>query len=385
MRRYPSKPRPDWKRKVEALGFDFHTHEEMNPPVTYWNESACYVFTTEEIDRLEEDTATLHQMCLEAVGHVVAKERYADLAIPEAFWPLIEQSWRAQDFTLYGRFDLAYDTRQRPKLLEYNADTPTSLVEAAVVQWFWKEEVWPEFDQWNRVHEALIEQWQKLPPGLTHFAYFAGSLEDQRTVEYLADTATQAGHSAKTIPIDQVGWDTAKLHFTDQHDLKIERMFKLYPWEWWVHEAFGEYLLGKPFQPIEPAWKMVLSNKGILAVLWELFPGHPNLLPASFDPGKISGAMVRKPLLSREGANVSLYGDSLGIGAPDTKLLETLGPYGEEGYVYQEFWPLAEFDGQRAVLGSWIVGDEPAGLGIREDEHLITQNASRFVPHIIEA
>ena len=385
MRRYPTQPRPNWQRKVEELGFDFHTHTQVNPPVQYWTEDACYIFTLEEIDRLEEDTATLHQMCLQAVEHVVSKERYRDLGIHLAYWPLIQESWHKREFSLYGRFDLAYDQGQRPKLLEYNADTPTSLIEAAVVQWFWKEEVWPEFDQWNRIHEALIETWQTLPSALTHFSYFVDSLEDKRTVEYLADTATQGGHSTKILPIEQVGWDSTKLYFTDEQDERIGRMFKLYPWEWWVHEDFGRHLLGKPFQPIEPAWKMVLSNKGILAILWELFPGHPNLLPSFFDPAKLSGEVIRKPLLSREGANVSLLTPSFGSGTPDTKLLETLGPYGEEGYVYQGFWPLPQFEGQRPVIGSWIIGDEPAGMGIREDASLITQNTSRFVPHIIEA
>lgn len=385
MRRYPSTPRSNWQKKVEDLGFDFHTHIQVSPPQPYWNEEACYIFTLDEIDRLEQDSATLHQMCLQTVEHVVSKERYRELGIPQAFWGLIQDSWRKREFSLYGRFDLAYQPGQRPKLLEYNADTPTSLIEAAVVQWFWKEEAWPEFDQWNRIHEALIENWQTLPAALTHFSYFADSLEDKRTVEYLADTATQAGHSSKILSIEQVGWDSAKLYFTDEQDQKINRMFKLYPWEWWVQEAFGQHLLGKPFEAIEPAWKMILSNKGILAILWELFPGHPNLLPSYFEAGKLSGEVIRKPLLSREGANVSLLASSSGSGAPDTQLLETVGPYGEEGYVYQAFYPLPEFDYQRAVIGSWIIGDEAAGMGIREDQALITQNSSRFVPHIIEA
>jgi glutathionylspermidine synthase len=379
VRRYLLESRRGWQRKVEELGFDFHTDTHLSPPRPYWNEEACYIFTMDEVDRLESDTATLQKMCLEAVEHIVSKERYDQLGIPRAFWPLIQESWQKREFSLYGRFDFAYDTNQRPKLLEYNADTPTSLLEAAVVQWMWKEEVWPDFDQWNSIHESLIQAWQKLPTALTHFAYFGESLEDQRTTEYLADTATQAGHSTVVMPIEQIGWHPDLGHFTNERDLRIERLFKLYPWEWWVQEHFGQYLLGKPFQAIEPAWKMLLSNKGLLAILWELFPGHPNLLPSYFGASKIGGQVIRKPLLSREGANVSLLA---GLG---DKVIETLGPYGEEGYVYQEFWPLAKFDEQYMVIGSWIVDNEPVGMGIREDDGLITQNTSRFVPHIIEA
>ena len=50
---------------------------------------------------------------------------------------------------------------------------------------------------------------------------------------------------------------------------------------------------------------MVLSNKGILAILWDLFPGHPNLLPAYLDEPNGMFEYVKKPLLSREGANVT--------------------------------------------------------------------------------
>jgi glutathionylspermidine synthase len=118
---------------------------------------------------------------------------------------------------------------------------------------------------------------------------------------------------------------------------------------------------------------MILSNKALLTVLWELFPHHPNLLPA-FRSGKaLSGDFVRKPLLSREGANITIVtGDGV---------LESDGSYGKEGYVYQAYHALPVFDGWHTVIGSWIIGGESAGIGIREDRHPITQNTSCFVPH----
>ncbi|RDI95354.1 glutathionylspermidine synthase family protein [Meiothermus sp. QL-1] len=375
MRREQVRPRPDWVEKVEALGFDFHTHLQVNPPEPYWDESACYVFTMEEVEQLEAATAELHRLALEAAAHIVAKERYPELGIPPRWWGLIERSWRRGDFSLFGRFDLLYAPGYPPKLLEYNADTPTTLLEAAVVQWFWKEEVFPEADQWNRLHEALIERWQALLPTAVHLTYYSGSLEDQRTVEYLADTAAQAGHSVHLLSIEQVGWDGSC--FVDEAQRPIRTLFKLYPWEWWIHEEFGLYLLAEPFQPIEPAWKMLLSNKGLLAILWELFPGHPNLLPAYFQPERLPGPLVEKPLFSREGANLTVrQGQAL--------LCSTPGPYGQEGFVYQAYQPPPAFDGRHPVLGAWIVGEAPAGLGIREDRSPITQNTSCFVPHRIE-
>ena len=82
---------------------------------------------------------------------------------------------------------------------------------------------------------------------------------------------------------------------------------------------------------------------------------------------------VRKPLYSREGANVSLVGPGLGQ--------KTEGSYGEEGHVYQAYSALPVNDGQHAVIGSWVIAGQPAGIGVREDPTPITHNLSRFVPH----
>jgi prepilin-type processing-associated H-X9-DG protein len=119
---------------------------------------------------------------------------------------------------------------------------------------------------------------------------------------------------------------------------------------------------------------MLLSNKGLLPILWELFPGHPNLLPAYEKPDPLGGYYVRKPKLSREGANVTWVDGGVAVE-------ETGGNYGHEGHVYQAVADLPEFDGNRAVCGVWVVDHAPAGLGIREDTRRITGNLSRFVPH----
>ena len=106
-----------------------------------------------------------------------------------------------------------------------------------------------------------------------------------------------------------------------------------------------------------------------------MYPGHPNLLPAYLDePGELT-EYVRKPRLGREGANITIVG-------PNGELA-TGGVYGEEGYVYQLFDPLPEFDGFRPALGAWIVGDSSAGLGIRETAGLVTDDGAAFVPHRI--
>ena len=330
---------------------------------------------------IEAATNDLHAMTLRAVEHIIAYNLYARLKIPPLAVPLIETSWHADPPSLYGRFDLAYDGSRAPKLLEYNADTPTSLVEAAVVQWYWLQDTAPRSDQFNSLHERLIECWKDLAPSLPDGRIDFCSvedLEDGTTVTYIRDTAQQAGLSAGSFTIDEIGWDGSNFVGADERPLGA--VFKLYPWEWMVREEFGEYLAAAPTLWVEPAWKMLLSNKGILPVLWELYPGHPNLLESRFDDAGAMGQWVRKPLLGREGANISMH-------RPEGDL-ETAGEYGAEGFVYQDLARIASFDGKYPVVGSWLVGHEPgnaaAGIGIRESDIPITTNLSQFVPHLFD-
>ena len=156
MRREASVPRSGWQHRLEQIGFDFYNLEGK----AYWTEQACYAFSAAEIDEVEAASEELHGLCLKAVEHVVANKLWERMRIPPAWGEYIERVWRRNDPTLCGRFDLAYDGKEPPKLLEYNADTPTALYEAAVVQWYWLKDVKPEADQFNSIHEKLIEAWR---------------------------------------------------------------------------------------------------------------------------------------------------------------------------------------------------------------------------------
>jgi glutathionylspermidine synthase len=370
MRRRACNPRADRAAKVEALGLFWHTHEEG----PYWDESACYELTSAEVDALESAANALHALCIEAAGRVVERGWWDRLGVPAAAVPSILRSWERDDFSLYGRFDLAFDGASPPKLLEYNADTPTALLEAAVVQWFWLRELHPARDQFNSLHERLIAAWKRWAGTTVHFSSVKDHPEDEQTVLYLRDTAEQAG--VKTLPVfvEDLGWDPRRECFVDLDLVPVRHCFKLYPWEWLWQEEFGARLDGEPVRFIEPSWKMLLSNKGLLPVLWECFPGHPNLLPAHDEAAPLGASYVRKPRLGREGGNVAVV-------EAGAVVEETGGGYGEEGHVYQALAPIPEFDGRRPVFGVWMVDHEAAGLGIREDIRRITGNFSRFVPH----
>jgi glutathionylspermidine synthase len=384
MRRIACPERDNWQATAAGAGFDFHTIDGER----YWDERAYYAFTLDEIERaIEQPTGEIDAMCLELVGRAVDDEScLRRLKIPEAFWPLISESWHRDEPSLYGRLDFSFGGKGPAKLLEYNADTPTSIFEAAVFQWTWLEQsierniIPKRSDQFNSIHERLIEAWKKLGAGRhLHLAGETESTEDAGTLAYLEDTARQAGLATTLIDIRDIGL-AADGSFVDLDNRGIELAFKLYPWEWMFQDTFGAHLKQAPTRWIEPPWKALLSNKGILPLLWEMFPGHPNLLPAFFedDPNAASlgASFVRKPIYSREGANVALI--SAGV-----TVVEQAGPYGAEGFIRQALAPLPEFSGQYPVLGSWLVDHTPCGLSIREDKNPITGNTSRFLPHAI--
>lgn len=370
MKRHVCEPRNDWRARVEQVGLTYHSHEHG----PYWDEAACYEFSAAEIAALEAAANTLHHLCIEAAEAVIQNAWWTRLGIPAVAVPAILDSWERDDFSLYGRFDLSYDGSTPPKLLEYNADTPTALVEASVAQWFWLRETRPAADQFNSIHERLIEAWRRWAGQTIYFSSIKDSPEDEMTVLYLRDTCEQAGGLTKSVFIEDIGWDQNAKRFVDRENQPMERCFKLYPWEWLWHEAFAPHLTSEPVRFIEPMWKMLLSNKGLLPILWELFPGHPNLLPAYETATPLGNRYIRKPRLSREGANVTWVEGGM-------VLEENGGDYGEEGYVYQAVADVPEFAGHRPVLGVWVVDHEAAGLGIREDTRRITGNLSRFVPH----
>jgi glutathionylspermidine synthase len=364
--------RPNWQKRVEEKGLLHHTLRGE----PYWDESACYHLSTHEVDTLEAATQQLHGMCLELVQDVIDNRQFGLFLIPKEFEEMVIRSWEEKEPSIYGRFDLAYDGVGPPKLLEYNADTPFALVEASVIQWFWLKDVDERGTQFNTIHERLIDAWQALRQYDDRTIYFTaqeGMVEDYVTVEYLRDTAIQAGMETAYLDVEQIGWHAGRHQFVDLAERPIPRCFKLYPWEWLVREAFGKYVPAAPTRWTEPPWKMILSCKSILPMLYDRHPDCPFLLPASFDPPE-GGNYVKKPVHAREGANIELM-----INGKVAQ--ETPGMYGDGPFVYQQLGPMKAYDGRYPVFGSWVVNGVSCGVGIREDDSMITNNFSRFVPH----
>lgn len=383
MRKVELAERPDWRTTALREGFAFHTIDGER----YWDERGYYQFSEDQVVHdLHGPTTELHAMCLDAVGRIVESEALmARLAIPPAFFDLVRRSWQEGQAHLYGRFDFSYDGNGPAKLIEANYDTPTSLYEAAAFQLIWLEEqiqrgVLPaDASQFNTLAEDLVQAFAAMPGhGEFHFSTISGSLEDRGTTDFLRKMAEHAGIRTRHIDLEDIGLNSEG-RFVDLQGRAITRLFKLHAWEHIFHEDFGQAIAGCDTQFVEPPWKALISNKGILPLLWEWHEGHPNLLPAFVDDSPQSAVpkgWVRKPYFSREGANVDIRT------AEGERVFED-GPYDDAPYILQAFAPLPKFADSYTLIGSWVVGGRASGIGIREDDSLITKDSSRFLPHVV--
>ena len=371
MERVQETPRPAYQGQIEALGFDFHD--------AYWTEEAAYVLTTSEVEELEKATRACYEMYCEAVEYIISNRNFAELLVPEEMEEAICASWEEDELSLYGRFDFAIPSDGgTPKLLEFNADTPTSLLEAAIIQWQWLQDMHPGKDQYNLIHENLVQSWRDIHAAYGceryHFAGDSSVAEDVSTLRYLLSTAQEAGLPTAEMSIRDIDFDAspARNVLLDPASETIECLFKLYPWEWMFEES-PEACRSDCFF-LEPLWKSLMSNKAMLPVLYRLFPDSPYLLPAYRFPTRLGGNYCQKPVFSREGGNVTLVRNG--------RVLEsTPGIYGEGDFIYQALVDIRSFEGYYPVIGSWVIGGEASGIGIRETRSRITDNMSVFVPH----
>ena len=379
MKRHEIEPRENWQSIVEEHGFTYHTAGKPGETGcgTYWDESVAYEFTAAEIDELEEATVELHARCLDTVDWIFHHpELMTRMGIPKEYHDYIQYSWARQDPSLYGRFDLAYDGTSPPKMLEYNADTPTMVIETALVQWFWLQQKRYGADQFNSLHEKLLERFGEIhklmtPGNRFHFAGYRDNAEEHQTCVYMQDLAIQAGMDAHFIDLGEIGW--LDNQFVDMQDSPIKYWFKLYPWEWMTTDEFGKNTIVDSSGIVEPVWKMILSNKAMMAVMTSLFPDHPNLLKTTWSAQDQKSDFVAKPMLGREGANVQIFQNG-------QVLTETDGAYyGPK--IYQERANLFKSGENHAVIGSWVVGNKAAGMIIRDHNRPIVQDLSRVVPH----
>ncbi|OTB19207.1 hypothetical protein K445DRAFT_53494 [Daldinia sp. EC12] len=407
MRRVQVEKRPNANRLVQSQGLVYSKDPAPGDTADpYWPDDRYYSFSSEEIELLEEAGQDVFDMCSEAAAILLETPEVITnkMAIPAFALKQIKESWYRDPAwgSIYGRFDVCFgglnhpDPRLRvPKFYEFNADTPTSIVEAASIQWFWLEQTGHGNDQLNSLTEKLISAWARnlrlIEETLghrptVHFAIGYGEQtgEDAMNTTLLMDTCQQAGWDTKSLYVEQIAMSPDG-RFFDQDGQHIDVIFKLYPWEYMVEQEFGEAC----FKDMDRVGQRNSAgdNKALFAILWDLFQDDPRskwLLPTYFEneaPASLT-RFARKPIFAREGADVLLQADGKVIQDAAT------GYYGKEGYVIQELALLPEFKDDKGasyypVLGLWFVDGDVAGMGIREDKTPITTNGSWFIPHSI--
>lgn len=378
MRRASATPRSDWVARLKALEFDDCVRPDGSP---YWIEDACFELTAAEAATLRDAGQTCERLVRKAIAAAVETPgKLRQLGLNQPLAELARVSWYRRDPSLFGRLDFAWDGKGPPKLLEYNADTPAALYEAAVVQSHWLLDSGDRGGQFNNIDERLVAVWRALKPalpddGCLHVASNHKHFDCAGTAAYVAHCASQAGLPTCLIDIGDIGLNDGRL--VDLDDRPVTHLFKFYPWEWLSVEdaAFFEALTTHEVGVLEPAWRAAAASKALLADLWEATPSCPYLLPAHRDEACLSGERVGKPLFGRQGANVKLRFAERAFDNP--------GPYRDQPVVWQARAAMPSFDGRVPVFGVWVIGGEVCGLGIREDTSAVTGPRANFIPYRI--
>lgn len=357
----------------------------------WWVTDAAYLIDADLADRVLTAATGIQARCYAAVEALVSSGDYNYFGIHNpAMQEAIARSWRAKDSPLHGRMDFSFTPDGTPMLLDYEADSPFGLAEAAYVQWEWFE-AWQAASgkssdsQENLIYEKLTAHLPlaALPP---RFAIACGGetlvngspadTGERFDAEFIAEIAREAGLRPGICSMEQIGWDLDAQCFTDEADELLQAMVKIYPWDWMEDEPNVEALPRCRTRILPGAWTRLVADKTMMALLWHMEPGAPNLLP-TFLERPATGAFVAKPRRGWDGEHVYLPGQTPGD-VPE----QAMGPL-----LYQAHCPLpVHRDGTRPVhanLSVWIIGGEPAGIAFRESLGPVTGPAARFVPHIL--
>ena len=382
---------PDY---LESLGFVWHTDSDETPYVS----DKLVLLTPKEAEAYYHAGNTLYEMFIEAAQHVIDNNLFHEIGIPFNLVELITESWENDiHWHLYGRFDLAGGIDGKPiKLLEFNADTPTALFETAIVQWaMLKQNDMEETAQFNGVYEALLDNFKRLVTLSEDvsdfetryegwkflFTSIRGNSEEENTVRLLQHIATEAGYKTEFAYIDEVEFDEKEgIFFKEQ---QYELWFKLIPWE---DIALEEPDLAMMLTNIvknqkaiifNPAYTLLFQSKGLLTILWELYPDHPLLLETSFEPLGTE-RMVQKPVFGREGESVRIL-DEHGSFIEG----EEEGAYDSHKMVFQEYVELpSDIEGSSYQAGLFYAY-ESCGIGFRKGGKIL-DNMSKFVGHVVK-
>ena len=379
-------------KTLEEIGFTWHTDTDGTKYVS----DQLVEITQEEAEAYYEAANAIYDMYVKAAEYVIDNNLFFNLGIPFNLIEAIKKSWENDvHWHIYGRFDLAGGIDgQDIKLIEFNADTPTALFETALLQWaILKSNNMDEKRQFNNVYEAISENFKRLITLFDDtnkfeelydgwkilFSCVEGNDEEEATTKLLQQMATDAGFVTKFEFLQNVKFDEDGIY--DSDDINYEYWFKLYPWE---DIAVDEPELATTLTNIiqnqkaiilNPAYTLLFQSKGMMAILYELFPDSPYLLKTSFEPLQ-DIKQVQKPVFGREGANTSI------INANGTVETQTEGPYDNYKKVYQEYVEFPQDVHKAKYQAGVFFAYEACGLSFRKGGDIL-DNMSKFVGHVI--
>ncbi len=390
MERIAVPARPDYLQRLAEAGCTFPTMYGKPYMAETLPQPAAYRLTAEEVEKIQTATRELHAISLAVVDHAVRHEEAMNmLRIPNGFADIVAESWLRGDQDLYQRLDVCFDRKSGEyKLFEFNGDTPTGVVEMNANLHWWEDAqelgmISKDTDVFNDFRFHMVNRMSDLKSRIGDKVFYFSSVknndEEEATVRFLKKCAEDADIFTEFLHLEDIR--AAENDFIDKKSFRVEWLFKLFPWEdMAVGDLCEDIRRIKSCTFVEPAWKMVWSNKAFLALAWKLFPGHPNLLPAFVEGDPAANGLknfIRKPQWGREGQNMSIVKDGQTVHSSD-------GAYGNDTMILQQYLPMPSYDGRYPVIGSWVVNNEPAGVLIREDSNPITGNLSACIPTFIQ-
>ncbi|MDD2291306.1 MAG: glutathionylspermidine synthase family protein [Aliarcobacter sp.] len=379
---------------LESIGFVWHTDSDNSSYIS----DEIVVISEDEANAYYEATNELYDMFAEAGQYVIDNDLFHELNIPFNLVEIIKESWENEvHWHLYSRFDLAGGIDGKPiKLIEFNADTPTSLFETAIIQWaMLKKNGLDEASQFNNLYEALkdnfkriitlnsdIEKFEEYYSKLGWkilFSSISSSSEDINTTKLLQHIATEAGFNTDFEFIENVQFNDEGIYKNDE---LFEFWFKLIPWENIAIEEselaliLTQIIADKKAIIFNPAYTLMFQSKGFMKILWDLYPNHPLLLETSFEP-LIGKKQVEKRCFGREGANVKI------INADQSIDEQTSGDYEGHKAIYQEYVEFPKDSNGNSYQAGIFYAYEACALGFRRGGKILN-NMSKFVGHIIK-
>ena len=349
---------------LEQMGFSWHKDGDGE----YVVRDTFLELTAQEVQAYEKATNELYAMYEKGAEYVIENNLFEALDIPASLVEQICYSWKNErNNHLYGRFDLSGGIDDAPiKLIEFNADTPTLLLESSVIQYMmlaYNETLRGE--QFNNIYDAISHKFLKIakskkgPYSTFLFSSVEGIEEEKVTVKLLQNMAKDASLITKFAYLEEC-----------EERMAYDFWFKLYPWE-----DMPNFQAASQTAMLNPAYTLLYQSKGMLAILYKLFPDSPYLLKSSFKP--IEEKYVKKRMFGREGANIDIVEQGAVVKSTD-------GIYDSYKAVYQEYVDFVQDSEQNYYQAGVFYSDGACGIGFRRGAEIL-DDMSQFMGHIVRS